>query len=228
MNLTYYGHSSFSIDFAGIKLLFDPFITPNELAKDIDVSAIEADYILLSHGHADHVADAIQLAKQTGAKVISNYEIIMWLGREGIENGHPMNHGGAFDFDFGKVRYVNAVHSSALDDGTYLGNPGGFIVSNGQHRFYYSGDTALTMDMQLLPRYGKLDFAILPIGDNFTMGVDDAITASDFIQCNKVFGVHYDTFGYIKINHEEAIEKFSKAGKELILAEIGSTIKIAD
>mgnify|MGYP001795590127 FL=1 len=150
----------------------------------------------------------------------------MWLGREGIENGHPMNHGGAFDFDFGKVRYVNAVHSSALDDGTYLGHPGGFIISNDQHRFYYSGDTALTMDMQLLPRYGKLDFAVLPIGDNFTMGVDDAITASDFIQCDKVFGVHYDTFGYIKINHEEAIEKFGQAGKELILAEIGSTVEL--
>ena len=226
MNLTYYGHSCFLVDFAGTKLLFDPFITPNELAKDVDVSAIEADYILLSHGHGDHVADAIQLAKQTGAKVISNYEIIMWLGREGIENGHPMNHGGAFDFDFGKVRYVNAVHSSALDDGTYLGHPGGFIISNDHHRFYYSGDTALTMDMQLLPRYGKLDFAVLPIGDNFTMGVDDAITASDFIQCDKVFGVHYDTFGYIKINHEEAIEKFGQAGKELILAEIGSTVEL--
>ncbi len=226
MNITYYGHSCFLVEFSGTKLLFDPFITPNDLAKDIDVSAIEADYILLSHGHADHVADAIQLAKQTGAKVISNYEIIQWLGREGIENGHPMNHGGAFNFDFGKVRYVNAVHSSALDDGTYLGNPGGFIVSNDQHRFYYAGDTALTMDMQLIPRYGKLDFAILPIGDNFTMGIDDAITASDFIQCNKVLGVHYDTFGYIKIDHQDATEKFKQAGKELVLAEIGSTVDL--
>ncbi|MGB3588275.1 MAG: metal-dependent hydrolase [Tunicatimonas sp.] len=226
MNITYYGHSCFLVEFSGTKLLFDPFITPNDLAKDIDVSAIEADYILLSHGHADHVADAIQLAKQTGAKVVSNYEIIQWLGREGIENGHPMNHGGAFNFDFGKVRYVNAVHSSALDDGTYLGNPGGFIVSNNQHRFYYAGDTALTMDMQLIPRYGKLDFAILPIGDNFTMGIDDAITASDFIQCNKVLGVHYDTFGYIKIDHQDATEKFKQAGKELVLAEIGSTVDL--
>ncbi len=228
MKITYYGHSCFLVDFSGTKLLFDPFITPNELAKDVDISTIEADYILLSHGHSDHVADAIQLAKQTGAKVISNYEIIMWLGREGIENSHPMNHGGAFNFDFGKVRYVNAVHSSALDDGTYLGNPGGFIISNDQLNFYYAGDTALTMDMQLIPRYGKLDFAILPIGDNFTMGIDDAITASDFIQCDKVFGVHYDTFGYIKIDHEGAIEKFSKAGKKLILAEIGATIEITN
>ena len=228
MKITYYGHSCFLVDFSGTKLLFDPFITPNELAKDVDISTIEADYILLSHGHSDHVADAIQLAKQTGAKVISNYEIIMWLGREGIKNSHPMNHGGAFNFDFGKVRYVNAVHSSALDDGTYLGNPGGFIISNDQLNFYYAGDTALTMDMQLIPRYGKLDFAILPIGDNFTMGIDDAITASDFIQCDKVFGVHYDTFGYIKIDHEGAIEKFSKAGKKLILAEIGATIEITN
>jgi len=226
MKITYYGHSCFLVDFAGTKLLFDPFITPNELAKDIDVTTIEADYILLSHGHADHVADAMDLAKQTNAKVISNYEIIMWLGRQGIENGHPMNHGGAFTFDFGQVKYVNAVHSSALDDGTYLGNPGGFIISNDQHSFYYAGDTALTLDMQLIPRYTKLDFAILPVGDNFTMGVDDAITASDFIQCNKIMGVHYDTFGYIEIDHEVAKEKFQKAEKELILVNIGNTVDL--
>ncbi|MGD1891771.1 MAG: metal-dependent hydrolase [Cyclobacteriaceae bacterium] len=223
MKVTYYGHSCFLVNFAGTKLLFDPFITPNDLAKDIDVSAIEADYILLSHGHGDHIADAVELAKQTKAKVISNYEIIVWLGRQGIENGHPMNHGGAFGFDFGQVKYVNAVHSSALDDGTYLGNPGGFVISNDQHSFYYAGDTALTLDMQLIPRYTKLDFAVLPIGDNFTMGVDDAIIASDFIECNKVVGVHYDTFGYIKIDHEEAIDKFKQAGKELILVNIGDS-----
>jgi L-ascorbate metabolism protein UlaG (beta-lactamase superfamily) len=226
MKITYYGHSCFAVEFSGTKLLFDPFITPNELAKDIDVSAIEADYILLSHGHADHIADAIDLAKQTQATVISNYEIIMWLGREGIENGHPMNHGGTFSFDFGRVKYVNAVHSSALDDGTYLGNPGGFIISNDQHSFYYAGDTALTLDMQLIPRYTKLDFAILPIGDNFTMGVDDAITASDFIQCNKIMGVHYDTFGYIKIDHEEAVKKFKTADKELVLVNIGDSVDL--
>lgn len=226
MKITYYGHSCFLVDFSDTRLLFDPFISPNELAKNIDISTIGADYILLSHGHSDHVADAVRLARQTQAKIISNYEIINWLAREGVENGHPMNHGGAFSFDFGRVKYVNAVHSSALDDGTYLGNPGGFIITNEEHRFYYAGDTALTLDMQLIPRYTSLDFAILPIGDNFTMGVDDAITASDFIQCNKIMGVHYDTFGYIKIDHQEAIDKFKKAGKELILADIGTTVDL--
>ncbi|MEQ9440573.1 MAG: metal-dependent hydrolase [Cyclobacteriaceae bacterium] len=226
MKITYYGHSCFLVDFSDTRLLFDPFISPNELAKNIEISTIEADYILLSHGHSDHVADAVRLARQTQAKIISNYEIINWLAREGVENGHPMNHGGAFSFDFGRVKYVNAVHSSALDDGTYLGNPGGFIITNEEHRFYYAGDTALTLDMQLIPRYTSLDFAILPIGDNFTMGVDDAITASDFIQCNKIMGVHYDTFGYIKIDHQEAIDKFKKAGKELILADIGTTVDL--
>ena len=226
MEVTYYGHACFSVNFSGTTLLFDPFITPNDLAKDIDLSSIQADYILLSHGHSDHIADAIALAKQTKAKVISSYEIINWLAREGYENGHPMNLGGAFTFDFGTVKYVNAVHSSTLDDGTYMGNPGGFVITNNDHSFYYSGDTALTMDMQLIPRYTSLDFAILPIGDNLTMGVDDAIIASDFIKCNKVMGVHYDTFGFIKIDHEEAIKKFKSAGKELVLVDIGNTVDL--
>lgn len=225
MKITYYGHSCFMLEVSGRTLLFDPFITPNELASNIKVDSITADYMLISHGHDDHTADAVKLAKQTNATVVSNFEIIGWMQNQGIEKVHPMNHGGSKEFDFGKVKYVNAVHSSSLPDGTYLGNPGGFIISNDDKSLYFAGDTALTMDMQLIPRFASLNVAILPIGDNFTMGVDDAIIASDFIECNKIIGVHYDTFGYIKIDHEAAVKKFADAGKELILLDIGQTME---
>lgn len=224
MNITYYGHSCFSVEVGGKKLLFDPFITPNELAKGIDVAGIQADYILISHGHEDHVADAVSIAKRTGAKVVSNWEIIAWLGKQGVQNVHPMNTGGKVRFDFGNVKCVAAQHSSSMPDGSYGGNPMGFIVESPTNsNFYYAGDTALTYDMKLIGDYRKIDFAFLPIGDNFTMGVDNALIASDFIKCNRIIGMHYDTFGYIKIDTKEAVDKFRKAGKELILYKIGET-----
>ncbi|MBL1233812.1 MAG: metal-dependent hydrolase [Flavobacteriales bacterium] len=225
MELTFYGHACFSVKTQGKTILFDPFISPNPKAAHIDVTSLAADYILLSHGHEDHVADAENIAKRTGAKLVSNFEIVSWYEKKGIENVHPMNHGGKWKFDFGTVKYTNAVHSSMLPDGSYGGNPGGFIV-HASKSFYYSGDTALTMDMKLIGNSEKLDFAVLPIGDNFTMGIEDAITAAEFINCNKIIGVHYDTFGYIEINKNEAIDKFKSRGKELILPEIGETIKL--
>jgi L-ascorbate metabolism protein UlaG (beta-lactamase superfamily) len=225
MKLTYYGHACFLVETTDKKLLFDPFITPNELASDIDVEQVEADYILVTHGHQDHVADAVSIAKRTEAQVISNFEIINWFAKQGVENGYPMNHGGNASFDFGKVKYVNAVHSSVLPDGTYGGNPGGFIVYADDKQFYFAGDTALTLDMQLIPRFAQLDLAILPIGDNFTMGPEDAVIAADFIQCDRVMGVHYDTFLPIKIDHELAKKAFANAGKELLLVEVGDVME---
>jgi L-ascorbate metabolism protein UlaG (beta-lactamase superfamily) len=226
MELTFYGHACFSVKVNGKTLLFDPFITPNEKAKHIDVNSIQADYILISHGHEDHIADVETIAKRTGAKIVSNFEIVSWFNGKGLENGHPMNFGGSWNFDFGKVKYVKADHSSVMPDGAYGGNPGGFIISTDKGNFYYAGDTALHLDMKLTGEYQKLDFAVLPIGDNFTMGIDDAVIAADFIKCDKIVGVHYDTFGYIEINKEEAIQKFSEKNKELLLIEIGKTINI--
>lgn len=223
MNITFYGHACFGIEINGKSILFDPFISPNELAKGIDIDSIKADYILVSHGHEDHVADVATIAKNTGAKIVSNFEIVTWFGKQGLENGHPMNHGGQWKFDFGTVKYVNAVHSSVLPDGSNGGNPGGFVIESSEGNFYYAGDTALTMDMQLIGRMHKLDFAILPLGDNFTMGVDDAVVASEFINCKKIVGMHYDTFGYIVIDKEAAKAKFADAGAELILLDIGTT-----
>ena len=226
MNLTFYGQSSFSIELKGKTIFFDPFISPYEKASHIDVNSLKADYVLLSHGHQDHVEDAEPIAKNNDATIISNYEIVSYYGAKGCK-GHPLNHGGKKEFDFGTVKYVNAVHSSVLPDGTYGGNPGGFVVWNDEVCFYFAGDTALTLDMKLIPMTcPKLDFAILPIGDNFTMGYDDAAIAAEFIECDKIVGCHFDTFGYIKIDHEAAKAAFNKKGKELILPTIGNQITL--
>src|SRR5690606_17536645 len=192
MRFTYYGQSCFSVEIAGKKILFDPFISGNPLAKDIDINSIEADYILVSHGHGDHTGDLINIASRTQAMVVAAYEITEWCTKQGLNHVHPLNFGGKKQFDFGTVKFVHAMHSSVLPDGTYGANPGGFVISSNEGSFYYSGDTALMMDMQLIPRYAKLDFAILPVGDNFTMGVEDAIVAAEFIQCGKIICVHFD------------------------------------
>ncbi len=226
MKITYYGHSCFTIETEGKTILFDPFISPNELAKGIDVDSIPADYILISHGHMDHIADAVRIAKRTGATVVSNWEIVQWLNNQGVTNTHPMNIGGHWFFDFGKVKCVTAVHSSSLPDGTYGGNPMGFLLETSEGNVYYAGDTALTMDMKLIGDYKLIDVAFLPLGNNFTMGIDNALIAAGFIRCEFIIGMHYDTFGYIKIDHKEAIEKFHVAGKELKLMQIGSHITL--
>lgn len=226
MELTYYGQAGFSLEINGKHLLFDPFITPNEQAKDIDVDSIKADYILLTHAHQDHVADVERIAKNTGAKLISNYEIVSYYGEKDLD-GHPMNHGGKWKFDFGTVKYVNAVHSSSFADGTYGGNPGGFVIWGDGFSFYHAGDTALTMDMKLIPMTcPKLDFAILPIGDNFTMDMHDAILASDFIGCDNIVGCHFDTFGFIEIDHDQAKKAFADKRKNLILPTVGETFTV--
>ncbi|PKP14195.1 MAG: metal-dependent hydrolase [Bacteroidetes bacterium HGW-Bacteroidetes-3] len=226
MKITFLGHSSLSIETKDKTLLIDPFISGNELAKNVDINKLQADYILITHAHQDHILDVEAIAKRTGAIVISNFEIVTYFENLGIK-GHPMNHGGKWTFDFGTVHYTNAIHSSSFPDGSYGGQPGGFVIETSHHRIYITGDTALTYDMKLIPDViGELDLAILPIGDNFTMGVDEAIKASKFLNCSKILGVHYDTFGYIKVNHKEAFEKFAKAKKELFLLPIGDSLKL--
>jgi L-ascorbate metabolism protein UlaG (beta-lactamase superfamily) len=223
MNFTYYGHACFAVEVGGRTLLFDPFITPNPLAAGVDVDSLRADYILVSHGHEDHLADAASLAKRTGATVLANYEVGQWLGKKGAAKVHPLNHGGGCAFDFGRVKFVNAIHSSSMPDGSYGGNPGGFVVESAHGNFYYSGDTALTLDMKLIAESTRLTFAVLCLGGNFTMDAEDAVKAAHFLDCAEIAGVHYDTFPPIKIDHEKAKKIFAKAGKKLHLLKIGET-----
>lgn len=225
MKITYYGHSSFGIEINNIHLVVDPFISGNPKAESIDVDGIKADYILLTHAHSDHVLDTERIAKRTGAIIISNFEIVTYFGQKDLK-GHGMNHGGSWKFDFGTVKVVNAIHSSSFEDGTYGGNPMGFIIRTTEKTIYIAGDTALTMDMKLIPMFDKLDLALLPIGDNFTMDIQEAIVASDFVECNRILGMHYDTFGFIEIDHNKAKTAFQEKGKELILLKIGETMTL--
>lgn len=224
MKLTFFGHSTFLVETGGKKLLFDPFITGNELAKDIDIDSIEADYILASHGHGDHIAEVESISKRCGSTLIANYEVAMHFNAKGVKI-HPINPGGKKEFDFGTVRCVNAIHSSSFPDGSYAGQPCGFVIWNVEDCFYFSGDTALTLDMQLIPKIcPKLDFSILPIGDNFTMGYEDAVIAAQFVDTDINVACHFDTFGYIKTDKEAAVAAFENAGKKLIIPEIGKEV----
>ena len=226
VKLTYYGHACFAVQAAGQTLLFDPFITPNPLAKKIDAGKVAADFILVSHGHNDHVADVIEIAKRTGATLIAPYEVGSWFEAKGVKNVQAMNHGGAAKTAFGRVKLTAAIHSSSMPDGSYGGNPCGFVVESSDGNFYYSGDTALTLDMKFIGEQTKLRFAVLPIGDFFTMGIDNALRATEFVRATKIVGVHYDTFPAIKIDRAAALAAAQRAGKELLLPRIGETIDL--
>lgn len=226
MIITYYGHACFGIETANGSLLFDPFIRSNDLAKHIEVEKINCDFMLISHGHEDHVADALEIAKRTNCLLVSNYEIVTWYKEQGIHNTHAMNIGGEWNINGLRIKSVNAIHSSVLPDGTYAGNPGGFIVKSEDKCIYYAGDTALHLDMQLIGDMHQPDLAILPIGDNFTMGISDAIKASEMIRCKEIIGMHYDTFDPIKIDKTKAVDTFASAGINLNLMEIGSSFQL--
>jgi len=226
MQITYYGHASLGIEANGKHILVDPFISANELAKHIDIHSLPADYILLTHAHQDHVLDVEAIAEHTGATVICNAEMSYYYENKGLKV-IGMNTGGKFDFDGIRVKSTIAFHSSSFADGTYGGNPNGYILEAGEKRIYIAGDTSLTVEMKLIPEMvGKLDLAVFPIGDHFTMGVEDACLAADFVECNKVLGYHYDTFPPIQIDHLEAKSYFSVREKELILLRIGETLEV--
>lgn len=228
MQITFYGQSCFMMDIDGTKVLFDPFITNNPKAPKIDIATLKPDFILLSHGHFDHVDDAVAIAKSSGAIVVSNPEIGTWLGKQGVDKAKisSINLGGSMKMPFGSVQLVPAWHSSDLPDGSGGGTAGGFIVTHKGGSFYFSGDTALFQEMKLFAKRQKLDFAILCIGDHYTMGYEDAATAAEFLGVDKVLGMHFDTFEAIKIDHDKAIEAFKKVNKTLVLPVPGQDVSI--
>lgn len=198
--LTWHGHSCFTLRTDdGTVVLFDPWLDENP-AADVRADDLErVDYVLVSHGHFDHFADCVKVAKKHGATVVSTFELVSFTQEQGVEKGHGMNIGGAFSFPFGKVKLTPALHTGSVagdDDGTHTTDCSGFLVTlPGGTRLYHAGDTALIMDMQLLR--GQVDVALLPIGDNFTMGPEDAVRAVEFIQPKRVVPMHYNTFPVI-------------------------------
>jgi len=226
MQLTYFGHASFLVTIGSTRVLFDPFISPNPLAQAINVNAIEADYILLSHAHGDHIADAEGIAKRTGAKILAIAEVAGYFGAKGIEV-IGTNLGGKVVLPFGTVHCVAAAHSSSFPDGTYGGVAMGFVIKTIDNQtLYFAGDTALTYDLKLIKERHSVDVALLPIGDNYTMGISDALVAAEWVGAHEIIGMHYDTFPAIAINHDAALAEAKAAGKNLRLLRIGESITL--
>tara|TARA_R110002095_G_scaffold78165_2_gene67313 strand:+ start:1961 stop:2644 length:684 start_codon:yes stop_codon:yes gene_type:complete len=193
--ITWLGHSAFQIETAGKTILLDPFLTGNPSAT-ISANAASADVILISHGHGDHVGNTVEIAKRTNALVIANFEIIEWLGKQGVENVHPQHIGGAHQYDFGTIKLTIAHHGSMLPDGSYGGNPCGILLKLNDGTIYFAADTGLFYDMSLIGEEG-VDVAILPIGDNFTMGPEDSVRATKLISPKRVIPMHYNTWPLI-------------------------------
>lgn len=225
MKCTFFGHSSFLLKTENHTLLFDPFISQNPLASDIDIDSINPDYILISHAHGDHIADAEHIAKKSGSTIIANFEIVNYFSAKGIE-GFAMNSGGSHDFPFGKLTMTHAYHSSSFPDGTYGGNPNGFVIQSEGKTLFYSGDTALTSDFMLLGARYDIDLAILPIGNVFTMDYVDAERACSMLKAKKCMGVHFDTFPPIKIDHETVQTYMNLKDQDFFLPIIGEVFEI--
>lgn len=195
--LIWYGHATLGMETDGHRLVIDPFFSGNPAAST-SAEKVEADFILVSHGHGDHIGDTMDMARRTGAQVISNHEIVTWLSGQGLEKLHGQHLGGGFQHPFGYLKLTLALHGSQLPDGSYGGNPCGFLLTtNTGKKVYLAQDTGLFGDMQLIGEEG-LDLAVIPIGDNYTMGPDDALRAVKLLQPKAVVPIHYNTFELLK------------------------------
>lgn len=224
MKIIFHGHSCIQLLNGKYSILVDPFITGNPSAIT-NIENLKCDYILLTHGHGDHISDAMEIAKKYNATVISSFEIANYAGKNGV-NAHPLGIGGGFNFPFGRVKLTIAHHSSSFPDGSYAGNPAGLIVTIDGKTIYHAGDTALFYDMKLIGEIHKINCAFLPIGDNFTMGIDDAVKAAEFINADLTVPIHFNTFDIIKANPEDYKKKVESIGKKCRIIKIGDSIDI--
>jgi L-ascorbate metabolism protein UlaG (beta-lactamase superfamily) len=224
--LTWHGHAAFSIETDGIQILVDPFFSGNPSTR-VKPEALKADYVLLTHGHSDHLGDTEVIAERTGAIIISNDEICTWYENKGFKV-HGQHLGGGFLHPFGYLKMTYALHGSGLPDGTCGGNPGGFLLTlkDSQKKIYLAGDTGLFGDMRLIGEEG-VDFAALPIGDNYTMGPQDALRAIKLIQPKMVLPIHYNTFALLQQDHFTwAREVEATTSSRVILLQPDETISI--
>ncbi len=221
--LTYLSHSAWLIESGQHVIAIDPFLEGNPMAK-VKPADIKADYIIVTHAHGDHLGDAIPMAKASGGTVISNFEIINYVTSQGA-NGHPMHIGGSHAFPFGKVKLTPAWHGSSFPDGSYGGTPAGVVLTVEGKNIYHTGDTGLFMDMQLIGEMNPIDIFLVNIGDNFTMGIDDAVKAVEFVKPKLTIPMHYKTFDVIDVDPQEFVDKVKAKGFDVKLLGIGESFE---